>query len=118
MDTISPIVALGSLVIAFTNVMRMVSGKEWSGVATQLLAWAAGIGAVMLTAQTNIADAIPIIGGSALSHANIASQILVGLMAASTGGVVVNLTKAIDGTDTARFPKLLNGRTNAPPPSQ
>jgi hypothetical protein len=106
-QTVSPIVVVGSLVIAFVNFTRSASGKDWSACATQLLAWAAGIAAVMLAAQTDIADGVAVLGGIPLSTANAWSQVLVGLTAASAGGVFVNLTKALDNSDSATFPKLL-----------
>jgi len=108
----TPLVAMGALVFTIINFLKNLTNRQWSAVLTQLAAWAAGVVVVMLFAQTDWADTITF-GGVALSSLNGASQFVIGLMAASIFGVVREVVKAIDSTDSAAKPPLIpppNGR--------
>lgn len=101
-----PLVAMGSLVFTFINLLKNVANKLWSPVVTQLISWLAGVVVVWLFAKTNWADTISF-GGTPLSTLNAMSQFVIGLMAASLFGVVKDITKAIDQNDSAKTPPLL-----------
>jgi uncharacterized membrane protein len=101
-----PVLVLGSLVGKFVDFLKYLSKRDWNGVVTQLIAWAAGVGGVLLMAQTQFADGVDI-GGTKLSALNTPSQILLGLMATSLLSVVYDVKKAVDSQDSAKMPKLI-----------
>src|SRR6516165_5914755 len=76
-----------------------------SSASSQILAWVSGIVAALFVAHTELAAAF-VFGAKPLSQLSLVSQGLVGLMAASSIGVVNEVKKAIDGTDSARVPPL------------
>ena len=100
-----PTLALAALVMSLINFGKYVRGADWNGAGTQLVAWAAGVLAVILTAATDWADGIEV-GGQALSSLNAASLILIGLTIASTGSLLTEFKKALDGSDSAAKPDL------------
>lgn len=101
----SPILVLGSLVFTFINFLKSCTNKNWSAATTQGIAWLSGIIAVFLAAQTDWAGGI-VFGDRSLAAMNNASLVLVGLMASSLLGVVNEVKKALDNTDSARQPEL------------
>lgn len=113
METTTPVIAFGALVVAFIDLLRYARGKDWDNAFIILASWAAGVGATLLAAQTDFADGIPTIGGIALSQANFASLLVYGLTVAAAGNVAVRFTKALDANSSVRLPGLLN--RNTPP---
>lgn len=101
-----PLAAMGALVFTLINFLKMVTNKQWSPALTQLISWVAGIIVVVGFAQTDWADTVTF-GDRALSSLNGSSQLVLGLMAASLFGVVKEVTKAIDGSDSAAKPPLI-----------
>lgn len=108
-----PQLALASLVYSMVNLARYVRARDWDGSLTIAVSYAIGVAAVMITAQTDWASAIDI-GDRTLGGLNAWSQLLAGLTLASSAGVVADLKKAIDRTDTAVKPSLLNGEREVP----
>lgn len=101
-----PLAAMGALVFTLINFLKNVTNRLWSPVITQLISWAAGILVVMLFANTTWADTVTF-GDSTLGSLNGTSQLVIGLMAASLFGVVKEVTKAIDQSDSASKPPLI-----------
>lgn len=101
-----PFVVLLALVKKIVDFFKMASGGDMNGAVTQLVAWGAGVAAVMLFAQSDWADGIQV-ADHALSTLNAWSQFIVGMTIASSAGVVTDTIKAIDNTDSAGFPPLL-----------
>jgi hypothetical protein len=101
-----PLAAMGALVFTIINFLKMLTNKQWSPVLTQIISWGAGVVVVMLFANTDWADTVSF-GGVPLSQLNGWSQFVIGLMAASIFGVVKEITKAIDSSDSAAKPPLL-----------
>lgn len=101
-----PLAALALLVVGVVNFLRYLRNKDWNGVSTVGLAWVAGVFAVSLVARTNFAGGIPI-GDLSLADLNFASQVFVGMTIASTGSYFVDVKKALDGSDSAKVPPLI-----------
>lgn len=100
------IVLVGALVYAFVNFLKKLSGRDWNGVVTQLVAWTAGVGAVFLASAAHLEGNIP--GTSiGLQALNAAAKIVLGLQAASIFGVVHDVKQAVDNTDTSVEPRLV-----------
>jgi hypothetical protein len=102
--------SLAALVWKFISVVKMVTGKDLTGVVTQALTWAAGIIAVVLAAQADVSASLTVFGGQALGALDGWSQILAGLALASAASATYDVKKAIDNTDSSSEPKLGGGR--------
>lgn len=101
-----PLVALGTVVFSFVNVLKFASARQWNAVVTQLIAWAAGIAGVFLAGATQFASGIAV-GDVSLSNLNGSSKLFLGLIATSLLSTVNEIKKAIDATDSAATPPLL-----------
>lgn len=113
----APIVALATLVLSVTNVLKYARGGDFNGVFTQAAAWVAGVASVMLAAQTDFADGISV-GTISLASANAWSQLFIGLTVASVGSGLWEGIKAVDRTQTTVKPDLIPGTdTVAVPPA-
>lgn len=102
----TPLVALGTIVFCLINFLKAARVGDWSSVTTQLAAWVAGVVGVVLAAHTDFAHGIAF-GDFTLNNVNGPSQVFLGLVASSALGVVTELKKAIDNTDSAAQPPLL-----------
>ena len=100
-----PVVVLGALVLKFTDLLKLLSAKDWRAAITQLTAWASGVAGVALVAQTDFASAVPV-GDFTLATLNGWSLIVAGLSLASTASVGYDVKRAIDNNDTAKMPPL------------
>lgn len=109
----SPLIAMGALVFQTINFLKALTNKNWSGAVTQAVAWVAGVVVVTLVARTDYASGV-VFGDRPLDQLNGASRIMLGLMASSLLGVVNEVKKAIDTTDSARQPALFDDTHNPP----
>ena len=98
-----PIVALGTLVFTLVNFLKFLSARDWKAVASQLIAWGAGVGGIFLMGATQFASGVSV-GDTSLDKLSGWSKLLVGLMATSILSTVNELKKAIDSRDTAKMP--------------
>lgn len=103
-----PLAAMGAIVFTLINLLKNLRAGLFSPVLTQLIAWLSGVLVVVLFAQTDWADTLTF-GDRALSSLNGSSQFVIGLMAASIFGVVTEVIKAVDGSDSAAKPPLVPG---------
>jgi hypothetical protein len=102
----TPLVALGTLVFTFVNFLRFLSARDWNAAITQLIAWAAGVVAVLLVRASDFAAGIRV-GNLPLNKLGFWSALLLGLLATSLLSTVNEVKKAIDNQDTAHVPPLL-----------
>jgi hypothetical protein len=85
-----------------------------SSVLTQLVAWLVGIGAVILASHAGVSEGLVLPGtDAALGVLDWPSQVLVGVLVASTASAGVDLKQAIDRSDSAAKPALVPGATTA-----
>lgn len=102
----APTLALGALVLTIVNVLKYARAGDFNGVFTQFAAWVAGVGAIMLAAQTDFAGAIPV-GTITLAQANAWSQVFIGVTVAAAGSFGAEALKAVDKFQTAAKPDLI-----------
>lgn len=101
-----PLIALGTVVFSFVNVLKFASGRQWNAVVTQLIAWVAGIAGIFLAGATQFASGIAV-GNMTLASLDGASKLFLGLIATSLLSTVNEIKKAIDSSDSAATPPLL-----------
>ena len=104
--SITPLVALGTLVFTLVNFLRYLVARNWSAVLTQTIAWAAGVVGVFLVKATDFAPGIKV-GDLTLDKVGFWSALLLGLLATSLLSTVNEVKKAIDNQDNAKVPALL-----------
>lgn len=107
----SPVLLLGTLVFTVINFLKFLRGRDWNAALTQLCVWIGGVTVVWLFALTQFAGSVRL-GGIALSQADWASLVFIGLLASSLLSTINEVKKAIDTTDTAVTPTLLPPRAN------
>jgi hypothetical protein len=100
------VAALTVLVKKVVDLLRYLNAREMNGVVTQLVVWAAAVGAVMLAAHTAWAST-SLVSGVALSQMNVWSQVYLGLTVGSASSLVQDAVKAVDSSDSARIPPLV-----------
>lgn len=100
--------ALAALVIKITSVIKSI-GKDNNMVVTQLVVWVVGIIVLFLGAEAEITETLIIPGLTAtpLGDMDTASIILAGFILGSSGAFAYDVKKAIDGSDSATEPALL-----------
>lgn len=101
---------MGALISKIVDFARQVRARDWNAVVTQAVAWAAGVAGAFLLAASDFADGVVFdqLGGYALSDLNGASLIFVGMAVLSAFSTLRDLTKAVDGSQSAAIPPLLD----------
>lgn len=107
MEIVTGLVALGALVVKFTDLLKFLTNKDWNAAITQIVVWVAGFAAVGLFAQTVLADGVEF-GGVTLADMNLATLAYIGLTIGSAGSVAYDFKRARDDADTAKTPPLIN----------
>lgn len=106
MDQFVPAVALASLVWMFVDFLRAVTNRDVKSVITHIVAWASGVGAVVLVAHTSFGDGVSV-GRETLSSLDWWDLLVVGLLATSLVKPGLALTRALDGSDSNSQPPLV-----------
>jgi len=101
-----PVAAMLALIAKIIDFLRYARAGDANGVFTQAIVWVAGVGVVVLTAQTTWADGIPF-AGQALSDLNIWSLVFVGLAIGSAASLTKDTLKSVDNHNTSAIPTLL-----------
>lgn len=101
-----PLLMMVSLVIAIINLIKFLRAGDWDGVVTTVSVWLAGVIVVLLVAQTDFADGIPV-GNHTLATLNFWSLVFLGLTIGGTAIFGNEIKKALDGGDSAKKPPLL-----------
>jgi len=104
--SLTPLVAVGTLVFTFVNFLTYLRSKNWNGAFTQLIAWVAGVVGIVIAAHSQYASQVTF-GSQKLSGASWWTQVFLGLIATSLLSTFNELKKAIDNTDTAEKAPLL-----------
>jgi hypothetical protein len=102
-----PLVALGVLLLQVVNLIKYIRARDANGITTILAAWVAGLVVVLLVAQTDFAEGFSVGGNQSLADLNFASLVFIGLTIASVGGYLVDIKKAVDTSDSAKVPPLV-----------
>lgn len=105
---IAPALLLATLLWKIVDLLRMLRGRNWSGVLTLLAAMLAGVIVVPLAAQSELFEQFEV-NGLVLTDIDGWSQVFLGLTIASFASSLVDVKQAIDGSDSASKPPLLPG---------
>jgi hypothetical protein len=97
---------LGALVLKITSVLKYVTSGAYREALTQVIPWVAGVLALMLAANADVASGLVIWGEQTLGQLDGWSQILAGISLGSGASVAYDFKKAIDGGDSAAEPPL------------
>lgn len=100
------IVALAKKVL---DLLRYLRAGDRNGVLTQLAAWVLGFGVVEAWVHSDYGADFRF-AGVALAHASVVTVVIAGVSLASGAGVVTDLLKALDGSQSAAIPQLLDGK--------
>jgi hypothetical protein len=98
-----PVILIGTLAYTAVIFLKNLSAQQWRSAVTQVVAWLAGIGAMLVLAETQFAGGITV-GGVPADRLEFWSKVFVGVLAASLLSTVHELKKAFDRTDTAAVP--------------
>jgi hypothetical protein len=113
---VAPVLLLGSIVYSLTQFAKglrgALSGGDWNAPATTLSAYVIGVATMFAAGTATIVGSVTI-NGSQIVDLSAGDKVLIGLVASSLFGAFHDLTKALDGTQSAATPKLLPG--NSPP---
>ena len=101
-----PALAMLALVKKLVDLLRYLRGGDINGVVTQLVAWAGGVGVVLLAAQTDYAGGIEV-GGEMLSTLNVWSLALIGLAVGSSASLADDALKSVDQNRSGDRPALV-----------
>jgi len=97
---------LSALVTKIVAVLKAVK-SDVNFAVTQALTWGVGVALTFLAGASDLASKItPFEGAGTLSNLNGPSKVLAGLALSSAISVVYDFKKAIDGTDSAKEPRL------------
>jgi hypothetical protein len=102
--------SLAALVWKITSVLKYLTSGQVRQTVTQVIPWVAGILAVVVAAQADVAEGIVVFGTHALGDLDGWSQILAGISLGSAASVGYDVKKAVDATDSATEPPLGGGR--------
>jgi hypothetical protein len=100
-----PAVAMLALIKQLIDLLRSVRGGDTNSALTILTAWVAGVGVLLLVAQTDWATGISV-GDYTLATLNVASLVFVGISIASGASVVSDTLGAIDTSRSTAKPHL------------
>lgn len=102
------LILLGALAKKVVDFVRQLRGKDTSAIATQLLAWLAGVAVVYLSAHVDFAGAVQIANMS-LDQMGLWTQTILGVVVGSVGSVGKDLLKSLDNSQSEATPKLIPG---------
>ncbi|HEX9994480.1 MAG TPA: hypothetical protein VGB14_16240 [Acidimicrobiales bacterium] len=86
------------------DLIRMVAGRDWTGVVTQAVAWTGSTVVVWLVAASDFADQLGV------DISGVASVVLIGLTVGSSASLFNDFLVARDNTQTAALPRLDGSR--------
>lgn len=105
--TFTAIALLVSTLYAAQNLLRYAKAQDWNGVLGILVAAAAGIGTIVLAANSDATAGLHLIdGGQALGNLDGGSLVSLGVAVGSAGTVLADVRSAFDNNDTAKKPPI------------
>ena len=109
MEAVSVALLIG-LIWKIGDWFKLVTNKDWNGAITQLFLWVVGSVVLLVASAANAFQSLTVPGISEpIGELNTWSLILLGFTIASSGSVLYDFKKAIDGHDSAKQPPLLAG---------
>lgn len=111
-----PLLVMTALVKKLVDFAKYGTSGDVNALVTQVVAWAAGVAAAFVTANSDWGDTI-IVNGDPLALLNGWSLALMGVNIASLAGVGWDAIKAVDASNSAVVPTLLNHPPHPTPPA-
>lgn len=105
------VVIFGALALAVNKTISVIKAAlsgETNTWVTQLVVWVVGFCAVSLAAHASLTEDLAAPGLPVLSSLDWASLVMLGWVLGSSGSFAFDLKKAVDASDSAVEPKLLN----------
>lgn len=109
-----PLLVMTALVKKVVDFVKYGTSGDVNAVVTQLTAWAAGVAAAFLAANSDWGDSI-MVNGDPLAFLNGWSLTLLGVNIASVAGFGWDTLKALDNSNSAAVPDLLDTPTRPAP---
>jgi hypothetical protein len=97
------------------DLAKQATNRQWGAVVSQLLAWALGVLVVVVWARSRIYGTTVELGSGTLHDADWWSLVIIGVAVSSSGGIVSDLVKARDNTQSAATPPLVPPAVPQPP---
>ena len=97
--------ALAALVVKVTSAAKYLRSGAYKDFATQVFVWIVGVGAAFLAVNSNAMAGIDL-NGVTLGSLNGSSTVLFGIALGSLASFSKDVTKAVDGSDSAAEPSL------------
>ena len=98
-------VIFGALILKLVDFVKYLRNGDANGIITIVTGWVVGFVAIQLILLTDWPDEISF-GKETLADLNFGSQVVLSLVATSVAGVLYDIKKAVDNTDTASTPRL------------
>ena len=95
----------GALILKLVDFVKYLRNGDANGIITIVTGWIVGFVAIQLILLTDWPDEISF-GKETLADLNFSSQVVLSLVATSVAGVLYDIKKAVDNTDTASTPRL------------
>ena len=102
-----PLLVLSAVVKKVVDTLKYATNGDVNALVTQVVTWVTGMVMTWIGANADISKDLAV-NGVALGSLNGWSQVLVGFVLASTAAVGWDTMKAIDGSNSAVVPSLLN----------
>ena len=110
MEAVVIFAALAFAINKTVSVLKGLVNKEWNTVVSQAAVWVVGFGGLSLAAHAAVTSAYALPGFTQpLGDLDSASLALLAWLLGSTGSFAYDFKKALDGSDSAAEPKLLDG---------
>jgi hypothetical protein len=104
-------VILGAFILKLVDFVKYLIKGDLNGLLTLGITWIIGFFAVQLFIETQWGDEVTV-GKETLDQLSTASKIVFGLAAPSIAALLYDGKKAVDNTETASTPRLLNTDEN------
>lgn len=108
-----PLLVVAALLKKIVDFVRFALARDVNAAVTQVVSWVAGVGLMWLVSSSDFVNGV-VIGGLNLGDLNAASIVLAGLAVSSTAGVGVDVIKAVDNTQSARVPSIIDDGPQQP----
>lgn len=111
MDLTISVALLAALIWKLGDLSKLVSNKDWNGLATQLWIYVLGIIVLLVAGNANAFEGLVVPGMTEpLGTLDNLSLVIIGLCIASFGSTAFDFKKALDSSDSAKTPPLLPGK--------
>jgi ABC-type branched-subunit amino acid transport system permease subunit len=103
----------GALILKLVDFAKYVRHGDANGIVTIVAGWVIGFVAIKLTLATDWSDEIKF-GTESLKDLNFGSQLVLAVVATSVAGLLYDVKKAVDNTDSASTPPLIAKAEDSP----